>query len=345
MSGVVYHGPGRIEVCADLPRPVVRDSRDVVVKVMCAGICGTDLHPYRGEIPGFEAGTVLGHEFAGTVADVGSDAPFRPGQRVFASDLVACGRCLNCLRGWHYHCDQASLFGYSTVVGPALPGGQAEYVRVPFADVLLSPVPDDLTDEQAMLVGDILSTAYAAVTDAALLPGEIVAVVGGGPVGILAARCALAAGAAAVILAEANPARREWAASFGLLAVDPPGFPASVDEVSDRQGAQVVIEAVGTDAALAAALAVAGPRARVVAIGAHHSSAMPFPAGLAFARELTVRFTVGDPIRLRDKVVPLIRSGRFDPADIISDRFPLAEAGCAYDRLDRGETMKVALLC
>jgi 2-desacetyl-2-hydroxyethyl bacteriochlorophyllide A dehydrogenase len=344
MTGVVYRGPGRVEVRDDLPVPAVTGARDAVVRVGCAGICGTDLHPYRGEIPEFEAGTVLGHEFAGTVVDAGPEVPFRPGQRVFASDLVACGRCRNCGRGWHYHCDQASLFGYSTVVGPPLPGGQAEYVRVPFADVLLWPTPDDLADEQAILVGDILSTAYSAVTDAGLVPGDVVAVVGGGPVGVLAARCALTAGASAVIVAEANPLRRDQAARLGLSAVDPVCFPSAVHEASQARGAQVVIEAVGTDAALAAALSVTARRATVVAVGAHHSPAMPFPAGLAFARELTLRFTVGDPIRVRDQVFPLMRTGRLATADVISHRLPLQSAPAAYQTLHRGEAMKIVLL-
>jgi 2-desacetyl-2-hydroxyethyl bacteriochlorophyllide A dehydrogenase len=308
-----------------------------------AGICGTDLHPYRGEIPDFGSGTVLGHEFVGRIAEAGPDTPFAPGDRVFASDIVACGRCRDCARGWHYQCPQATLFGYSTVVGRALAGGQADYVLVPFADVVLCPVPEDVTDEQALLVGDVLTTAYAAVLDAGIVPGDVVGVVGAGPLGVLAALCAVTSGAAAVLVSEPEPGRRELARSLGADAVLPADFPAALHEASGGQGARAIIEAVGTDAALAAALAVAAPHATVVAAGAHHSSAMPFPSGEAFARELTVRFTVGDPIRLRDQVLRLVRSGRLDPAVVVSHRLALSEAATGYQLMDRGEALKVVL--
>ena len=342
MKAAVYGGPGQVAV-AEMPEPGIGHPRDAVVRVTRTAICGSDLHPYRGEIPGFRAGTVLGHEFAGTVHQAGPEVPFRVGERVFASDLIACGRCGNCARGWHYHCPAATLFGYSTVVGPAVGGGQAEYVRVPFADVVLAATPEDVTDEQAVFVSDTLTTGYAAVKAAGIEPGAVVAVVGAGTVGLLSALCAVTAGAAYTVVADPSAARRTHAESLGLPAVPPEALADAVWQ-ADRRGASGVIEAVGTDAALACALRVAGARATVSCVGAHQSAAMPFPTGLAFTRELSVRFTVGDPIALRDRVLALVRSGRIDPTRVVSRRLPLAEAARAYELFDAGAAVKVMLV-
>ncbi|RSM56220.1 alcohol dehydrogenase [Amycolatopsis sp. WAC 01376] len=343
MRGVVYHGPGDVRVEPDLPMPTVRGPRDAVVRVTRTAICGTDLHPYRGEIPGFESGTVLGHEFTGTLVDAGAEVSLHAGQRVVASDIVACGRCERCARGEHYQCELVTLFGYSTVVGTALPGGQAEYVRVPYADVVLAAVPDDLTDEEALFAGDILSTGYAAIQATAMLPGQVVAVVGGGPVGLCAAMCAIAAGAARVVVTDLDQERRERANRLGFTASSPAGLSAALARAGAPDGAPAVVEAVGTDAALAAAVRAARPCATIAIVGAHHAPDLPFPAGTAFARELTVRFVVGDPIRHRDQVLALVRADRLDPAALVSHRMPLSAAAEAYRLFDRREAFKVVL--
>ncbi|MEC3976889.1 alcohol dehydrogenase catalytic domain-containing protein [Amycolatopsis sp. H20-H5] len=343
MRGVVYRGPRSVELVDDLPEPRVSHRRDAVVPVSATAMCGTDLHPYRGEIPAFEPGTVLGHEFVGTIVDAGEEVPVNAGDRVVASDVVACGRCQACARGWHYQCPQVTLFGYSTVVGPSLPGGQAEFVRVPFADTVLSPVPPELTDEEVLFVGDILSTGYGAVAAAGLAPGDVVGVVGGGPVGLCAAMCARAAGASAVVVADTDPSRREHADSLGFVSVAPEAFGTELARASDKVGARAVIEAVGSDAALRLAVEGAGPRSTVVAVGAHHSLETPFPAGTAFAHELTVRFVVGDPIAVREHLIPLLRAKLIDPVSLISHRLPLSDAVHAYDLFDRRAASKVVL--
>jgi 2-desacetyl-2-hydroxyethyl bacteriochlorophyllide A dehydrogenase len=338
MKGVVFRRPGEVRLM-DVAEPQVLHPRDVVVRVTRSAVCGTDLHPYRGELPGFPDGTVMGHEFAGHVHQAGAETPFRAGQRVFASDLVACGRCGRCRRGWHYQCPEVGLFGYGAVVGTPLPGGQAEFVRVPFADVVLAPTPDDVSDEQALFVGDVLTTAYAAVLDAGITPGDTVAVVGAGPVGLLSAVCASVAGAARVVLADPHPERRKRATDSGFEAVEPDGLARVLAGGADR-----VVEAVGSDAALTCALHAAAAHATVVAVGAHHSTAMPFPTELAFARELTVRFCVGDPIRLREPVLALVRAGRVDPSRVVSHRFALDDAALAYRLFDRQEVFKAVLV-
>jgi 2-desacetyl-2-hydroxyethyl bacteriochlorophyllide A dehydrogenase len=335
MKGVVYHGPGDVRVHDDLPMPELRGPRDAVVRVTITAICGTDLHPYRHELPGLPAGTVLGHEFVGTVFAAGAEVPFAVGDRVLASDLVACGRCRNCVLGWHYQCAQATLFGYGTVVGESLPGGQAEYVRVPFADVVLSRIPADVDDEEALFAGDILTTGYAAVEAAGVRPGETVAVIGGGPVGACAAMCAVTAGAARVVVVDPDDGRRAWARSQGWLAAQP--------DSPEAADADVVLEAVGDAEALRCAVRTAARCGRVVSIGAHHSPDLPFPADIAFARELSLRFVVGDPIRCRDRVLDLVRADRLDPTSLVSHRLPLSAAANGYRLFDRREAVKVLL--
>jgi 2-desacetyl-2-hydroxyethyl bacteriochlorophyllide A dehydrogenase len=344
MRGVVYLGPRRVVVADDLPEPVVAGPRDAVVRVTRTAICGTDLHPYLGEIPDFGVGTVLGHEFTGVVEDAGPEVPFAPGQRVLASDIVACGRCAACARGWHYHCPEVTLFGYSTVVGRPVAGGQAERVLVPFADVVLSACPPDLTDEQVLFAGDILTTGFTAAARAAIVPGSAVAVIGAGPVGLLGALCASVLGAAAVVVSDPDARRRDLASSLGLLVAEPAELGQVVRAASGSALAASVIEAVGSDAALADALEAVGPRGTVVAVGAHHSRAMPFATGTAFAREITLRFAVGDPIASRDQVLALVGAGRIDPTAIVSHRLPLAEAPLAYELFAGREATKVVLV-
>lgn len=331
MRAVVLQGPRQVEVC-ELAEPVVKEASDAIVAVSLAAICGTDLHAYRGEVDGVPPGTVLGHEFVGEVVAVGAGVRSRvPGERVVASDLIACGRCRWCERGWHYQCPRASLFGSGTVVGAEVDGGQAELVRVPNADLLLCPVADGVADEDAVFVADVLATAWMAVAESGLGEGDSLAVVGCGPVGLCAIGCALRAGAATVFAVDPDPRRVARAVELGAVAV-----------AGDPE-ADVVVEAVGSDAALATALELVRSRGTVVAVGAHRSEAMPFPARDAFARELTLKFVVGDPIAVRDELLAEIEAGRLSPGSIVSHRLPLERAAEAYRLFDEREAVKVVL--
>ncbi|MEU2957364.1 alcohol dehydrogenase [Streptomyces albidoflavus] len=346
MKTLQWHAPYDVRV-TDTPVPAVENPGDALVRVVRSAICGTDLHPYRGEIPGFTPGTVTGHEFTGVVEAAGPAVRgFRPGDRVVASDVIACGGCWYCRRGWHYQCAEVGLFGYDTVVGSAaVAGGHAEYVRVPFADTVLSAIPDDVTDEQALFVGDILATGYAAAERAGVRPGDTVGVVGCGPVGLMALKVAELMGAARVLAIDPSASRRSMAEAQGAVPLDTGHDLAErVRELTAGRGADVVLEAVGTDASLRSSLEIVRPLGTVCAVGAHASQAMPMPTGLAFGKELTLRFAVGDPISSRDRLMPLIRSGRVDPTFVISHRFPLARAAEGFKVFDAGQAMKVVLV-
>ncbi|MFD6906590.1 alcohol dehydrogenase family protein [Streptomyces sp. NPDC060077] len=347
MKALQWHGAYKVEVANDIAEPTLNAPGDALVRVVRSAICGTDLHPYRGEIASFTPGTVMGHEFTGVVEEVGPDVHhLRPGDRVVASDIIACGTCWNCRRGWHYQCDNVGLFGYDTVVGTsAVAGGHAEYVRVPFADVVLSAIPDGVGDEHALLIGDVLATGYACATGGEVRPGDTVAVVGCGPVGLLAMKAASILGAATVLAVDPLPARRALAEEHGAVGLAPgPDLAEQVCGLTGGRGADVVLEAVGTDASLLSALEIVRPRGTVCAVGAHASEAMPMPTRLAFGKELTLRFAVGDPISVREPLMNLVRTGRLDPTFVISHRLPLAEAAEGFRLFDAGRASKVVLI-
>jgi len=287
----------------------------------------------------------MGHEFTGIIED--SDpavAGLRPGDRVVASDVIACGGCWYCQQGWHYQCVNVSLFGYGTVVGGYVPGGQAEYVRVPFADVVLSKVCDALTDEQVLFVGDILSTSFMCAEAAQIAPGASVAVLGCGPVGLLAIQSALVLGARLVLAIDPDSRRQTAAQRFGARGLPYDGDLADhVRTLTAGRGVDAVLDAVGTAQSLDTAVAISRPRGVISVVGVPQSTLTAFPAQAAFRKELAVRFVVGDPISARDRLLALIAAGKLDPARIISHRMPLAEAAAAYDLFDRHEALKVVL--
>jgi 2-desacetyl-2-hydroxyethyl bacteriochlorophyllide A dehydrogenase len=345
VKAVAWHGPYDVRL-TDTAVPRLAGERDAIVRVALTAICGTDLHPYRGEIASFTPGTVTGHEFTGVVEEVGSQVGHvRPGDRVLASDIIACGRCWYCRQGWHYQCDHVGLFGYGTVVGStAVPGGHAEYVRVPFADVVLSRIPDDVADEQALFIGDILTTGYTCAVGGGIQPGDAVAVVGCGPVGLLATKVAQLLGAGRVLGVDPLPGRRAIAAAQGAEPLAPDDeLLARVRDLTEGRGVDVALEAVGTDAALRTALDVVRPRGVVCAVGAHASDAMPMSTRQAFAKELTLRFAVGDPISTRDRLIRIVRQRRIDPTFVISHRLPLEDAAEGFRRFDRADATKVVL--
>jgi len=343
MRAVIYTGPSQVAL-ADVPTPTVIDPTDAVVKVTLAGICGTDLHVVRGDFPGMERGAVVGHEFVGEVVEVGRDVRrVRRGQIVMASDFTACGQCGLCELGDHWHCTQRAFFGTGTSFGPALAGAQAEFVRVPFADTALAALPAGCSPEAALLIGDNLAAGWVAIERGCVRPGDCVVVVGGGAVGQLAALSAQAAGAGAVVLVEPNVDRRTFAQAQGSLAAHPDDAIGFVRQVTGEDGADVVVEAVGGNGPLDLALQLAGPAGRVVSVGAHAAAQWSFPVALAFRRELTVGFAIGDGIRLRRRLVRLVTGGALDPTVVIDVRGRLDDVPELYRRLSAQQCLKAVV--
>ncbi|MFD9194936.1 alcohol dehydrogenase catalytic domain-containing protein [Streptomyces phaeochromogenes] len=342
MRALRWYGPGdvRVEEC---DKPVVLDPGDAIVKVTTAAVCGSDLHLFHGRVPKVRPGTVVGHEFCGVVESVGNGVRrVAPGTRCLSSMLTACGQCPACLKGDHLSCEHYAVFGYGEMFG-GLDGAQAEYVRVPMADVTLSPVPDHLDDEDVLFVGDILATAYTGCVAARIEHGDTVAVVGAGPVGQLAAECAPLFGAGQVFSIDLVPERLREAAEIGAIPIDArEGDPArQLSALNGGRRADVVIEAVGNAAALETAWQLAATGGRLSLVGFLSEEPFPQSAGRTWMRGLDVATVVGQPIRHRHALTRLIEARRLRPRRLISDRVGLDEVPEAYVRMDRREVTKV----
>ena len=297
-----------------------------------------------GLTPGFENGTILGHEFAGVVVDRGDAVTtVEIGRRVTNTSMVADGTCPACRAGRTTQCTGRALFGYSGVY-PRLDGGQAELVRVPHADRVLAPLPDEVSDDAAVFLADNLPTAYdAVVTRGGVREGDFVCVVGLGAVGLMSVMCAVDAGAR-VLAVDGVEARRATAVRLGAETVAPEDALEAVAARSDGLGgADVVVEAAGSPGALDAALRLARGRGTVSVVGAHFEPDFPLDNHLMFERELTLRFSIGDAAGHRGTLLELIVAGRLDPASVVSHRMPLADAAEAYRLFDAREATKVVL--
>jgi len=330
VRAVAYWAPGELRR-VDLPEPRVEAPDDVVLEVRRTALCGTDLH-LVGDGHGLSPGTVTGHELVGTVRAAGPAVRgVRPGQRVVAADFTACGLCWWCRRGDHWECAERRFMGTGTAFGPALAGCHAELVRVPHADVVLAAVPDDVPDDAAVFVGDALATAYAAVRRAAFRPGDVVAVLGGGPVGQLSAQVAQALGAGVVVLVEPLAARRDLAVACGVAAVTPDGAGDAVRTLTDGRGADAVLDAVGGATILDAALGLLRPRGTLCSVGVPGDRPWSPSLGRLFADEITLAFAVGDAMRDTDALFGLLRGGQVDPLPLVTATVPLSDLPAAFE--------------
>ena len=344
MRAVVYRGVGRVEV-EDVPDAVVEEPGDAVVRVAATAICGSDLHFFHGKAP-LEPGETIGHEAVGVVEAVGSAVErFRPGRRVIVAFDIACGHCWFCRHGQTQLCDEFRNLG-AGIFGGGLGGAQAELVRVPNADTNLLDVPDELDDEHALFLGDVLTTGVYGASIAEIREGETVAVVGVGPVGFFCVQAALALGAGEVIALDLDAERLALAEKVGAVAVNASerNPQTAIDERTEGRGADVAIEAVGSPAGLERAVDVVRRGGRVSVVGMFTGESLSVPVGVWWARAIDVRFAGICPVhawweRARDEVL----AGRIDPVPIISHRLPLEEAPLGYELFDSRRATKVLL--
>ncbi|SIR76501.1 Threonine dehydrogenase [Williamsia sterculiae] len=339
----MYSDPGAVSVTAVTDAAVV-DPTDAVVEVARAGICGTDLH-LVADGHGLLPGNVMGHEFVGVVVDVGSAVrDVHRGDRIAGTDFTACGSCWWCRGGNQWECEQRAFFGSGTTFGARLDGAQAEYVRVPFADVALQRLPEELDWESALFLGDILATGYGAVRRAHFRPGATVAVVGGGPVGQMTSQAAQACSAGPVVVVEPVSERRELAADCGAVTATPETAVEVLAELTDGRGADVVIEAVGGSRGLETAMSLVRRRGTVVSVGVHSDPAWSLPVARAFADEVTLSFAIGNAIRDRDEIVSLLAAGVIDPTVVIDNRVGIEEAPEGYSAMAARRSVKTVVV-
>jgi alcohol dehydrogenase len=341
VKAVVLRGPNDVRV-EDVADPVLLAGTDAIVRVDAAAICGADLGPLHGHVPGFEYGTIMGHEFAGVVVEAGADvSKIQTGNRVVNMSLVADGTCAACRAGRVTQCSGRALFGYSGVY-PRLDGAQAELVRVPNADTVLSQLPEGVSDEAAVFLADNLPTAYDAVVRGETKPTDLVCVVGLGAVGLMAVMVAVDIGAT-VFAVDGIEDRRAIAARLGARTLGPDEAWEAIAAKTDGLGADVVVEAAGSPGALDAALGLARGRGMVSVVGAHFEPDFPLDNGRMFAKELTMRWSIGDSLGHRERLIEMIAAGRLDPPAVVTHRMRLADATEAYRLFDSREATKIVM--
>ena len=387
MQALCWFGKSDVRV-ESVPDPQILNPRDAIVRVTRTAICGSDLHLYDGFIPAMEAGDILGHEFAGELVEVGPAVKnLKAGESVVVPFAIGCGQCFYCRREEWSLCDNsnpnpllaaalygdspAGLFGYSHMLG-GYAGGQAQYVRVPFADVGPLPIPAGLDPERALFLSDILPTGYMAAENCDIAPGAVVAVWGAGPVGQFAIRSAFLLGAGRVIALDRFPERLALAARAGAETLRYDQVDDLVEELRWRTGGRgpdACLDAVGLEAHGHAVgflydqaktkLGLATDRANVLrqAImacrkggtisipGVYGGLLDGIPFGAAFAKGLTLRMGQTHVHRYLKPLLDRILAGEIDPTEIISHRLPLHEAPAAYkmSRDKRDECVKVVM--
>ena len=344
MKAVTFRGERDVRV-EDKDKPEILEPTDAILRVTTSAICGTDLHFYKGQELGVLPGTTLGHEFVGVVDEVGAAVRnLRTGDRAVASMYTACGACQACSRQDYPNCPHWAMFGCGAAFGD-LEGGQADYVRVPLADMTLAPIPCSLTDEDVVLTTDILPTAYTAMVKSGVRQGDTVAVVGAGPVGQLAVICARLFGASKVMAIDLVADRLREAEALGATPinaaeVDPAD---AVFDLTGNLGADVVVEAVGVQGSVDTCWAVAKKGGIVTMIGLLVEEAWPTSCGDNWLRQIQVRPVIGEPIKHRWDLFRLIEAKRLNPAGIISHTMPLDDAVEAYRMFDAREATKIIL--
>ncbi len=332
MKAITFGGVQSV-ACQDVPDPRVEAPTDALVQVRAAGICGSDLHPYHGREVGLDVGTVMGHEFVGDVVALGTDVTtLHAGDRVVAPFSTSCGACFYCRKGLTARCERGQLFGW-VHEGRGLQGGQAQLVRVPLADSTLVGVPDALDDAVALLAGDILSTATFGVDLAGVRAGDLVAVVGCGPVGLLVILAAVERGASAVVAVDRIPDRLRLADRFGAVAVNlDDDAVAAVRERSEGRGADAVVEAVGSPEATRLAADLLRSGGSLAAVGVHTEPRFALSPGEIYDRNL--RYASGRcPARhYLPQSLDLARRRERQLQELISHRLPLSAGPEAYRR-------------
>jgi 2-desacetyl-2-hydroxyethyl bacteriochlorophyllide A dehydrogenase len=342
VRAVAFQEPGRVAV-EERPEPEPLAADDAVVRVEATGICGSDLHIYHGRIK-MEPGFVIGHEFVGTVLAAGDAVTgVNVGDRVLGCFHTACGSCFFCMRGAYHACDEARVFGHGATLG-SLQGAQAEQVLVPRANLVLRPVPEGMSDDVALFAGDVMGTAYHAVVAGDVKPGDSVAVLGLGPVGLCAVQVARASGAAAVIAVDTVPERLEVARSFGAEAVhlteeDPR---AAVHAATGRRGVDVSVDAVGHPDALDMAARMTRKDGTVSAIGVY-AERVEVHMGVIWIKALSLRTGRANVIAHVDSVLAMISAGVLDPSPLVSRHMTLDEAPEAYEAYANREALKIVL--
>lgn len=342
MKAFVYHGPENMSL-DQVPKPKILKPTDAIVKVTTSTICGTDKHIRHGGLPEVEPGRIIGHEFCGIVEEVGpAVTKFKKGDRVAVSCVTQCMDCFYCRRGMYSQCVYGSwIFGYM------IDGCQADYVRVPYADSGMYIIPEGLTDEDVIFVGDILSTGYYGAEMGRIQPGDTVAVFGSGPVGMCAMATARLWGPANIIAVDIDDSRLEFAQKNGWadMGLNPNkvDVPQAIKDLTEGRGADVTIEANGFEPTFKGALDSVRPGGTVSVIGVFETP-QTVPMNKLWIKNITITMGLVNANRIPE-LINLIKAGKINMKPLITHSLPLSEVAEAYDIFEerRDNAIKVLL--
>ncbi|HEY8968142.1 MAG TPA: zinc-dependent alcohol dehydrogenase family protein [Puia sp.] len=343
MKALVFKGPGQ-KSWEEAPKPVLQHPTDAIIKMLKTTICGTDLHILKGDVPEVARGRILGHEGVGVVEEVGSAVSnFKPGDHVLISCISSCGKCDYCRKGMYSHCADGGW-----ILGHLIDGTQAEYVRTPFADTSLYKIPPGMDEEALVMLSDILPTGFeCGVLNGKVSPGDTIAIVGAGPVGLAALLTAQFYSPGEIIMIDLDDSRLEVARRFGATRTinssrEP--APEKIKEITGNKGVDCAIEAVGVPATFELCESIIAPGGHIANIGVHGRS-VNLHLETLWAQNITITTRLVDTVTT-PMLLKTVSGGKLDPLALITHRFKLSEIIKAYDvfgHADREKALKVIL--
>lgn len=337
MKALVYHGPGK-KAWEEKPKPTIQEPTDAVVKILKTTICGTDLHILQGDVPTVTEGRIIGHEGVGIIEEIGAAVSnFKKGDHVLISCITACGKCEYCRKTMYSHCLKGGW-----ILGNTIDGTQAEYVRIPFADTSLYPVPEGADEEALVMLSDILPTGFeCGVLNGQVKPGDIIAIVGAGPIGLAALLTAQFYSPAVIIMIDQDDNRLQVAKTFGATHTINSSQENALEKVmqlTNDRGVDTAIEAVGMPATFELCTAIIGAGGHVANIGVHGKS-VTLHLETLWSRNITITASLVDttstPLLLKT-----VQSGKIDPNRLITHHFKLDQIMAAYDVFGNAATEK-----
>jgi alcohol dehydrogenase len=328
MKALVYHGPGR-RSWEEKPRPAMREATDAIVRVTTSTICGTDLHILKGDVPSVTDGRILGHEAVGIVDEVGNAVSgFHKGDKVLVSCITSCGKCDFCKKGMYSHCRSGGW-----ILGNTIDGTQAEYVRIPYAETSLHRLAPDADEEAMVMLSDIFPTGFeCGVLNGQVKPGDTVAIVGAGPIGLATLLTAQFYSPAEILMIDLDANRLEVARSLGASKLVDSSDGKAVDSVmamTGGAGVDVAVEAVGIPAAFDICQGIVAPGGHIANIGVH-GKPVQLQLERLWAHNITLTTRLVDSVTT-PMLLKVVQSGKLQPTKLVTHRFKLADVMKAYD--------------
>jgi len=328
MKALVYHGPGK-KAWEEKPKPAINEPTDAIIKILKTTICGTDLHIMKGDLPTVVAGRIIGHEGVGIIEEIGTEVDnFKKGDHVIISCITSCGKCEYCKKGMYSHCEKGGW-----ILGNTIDGTQAEYVRIPYADNSLHPIPAGADEEALVMLSDILPTGFeCGVLKAEVKPGDIIAIVGAGPIGMAALLTAQFFSPAEIIMIDVDDNRLKLAKTFGathLINSAKEDVLKKIMSLTLKKGVDVAIEAVGLPATFEICQEIVGAGGHIANVGVHGKSVSLHMETL-WSKNVTITTRLVDTVTT-PMLFKNVQSGKLDPNKLITHHFKLDQIIEAYE--------------